>query len=278
MKKTLNSLFLAIFFASIAFCAEAEFPKYTGYVNDLAGVIEAENITKLNILANKLKENTGAELAVVTVRSTYPLDSKSYATQLFEKWGIGKKEKDNGLLILFVKKEKRIEVEVGYGLEGTITDGFAGEVLDKYAIPAFKDKNYGRGLYLAGLAFYDRITKEYTSHPQSKLEQVNMNIYSILMAVSVIIIMFILALMGRTLMGAMFSGLIGAFVGYFVAGIAGVFLGFIIGMLISTGGYYGGFGGWGGGGFGGGGFSGGGGGFGGFGGGRSGGGGAGRSF
>jgi uncharacterized protein len=278
MKKTLNSLFLAMIFASIAFCAEVEFPKYNGYVNDLAGVIEAENIAKLNILANKLKENTGAEIAVVTVRSTYPLDSKSYATQLFEKWGIGKKEKDNGLLILFVKNQKRIEVEVGYGLEGMITDGFAGEVLDKYAIPAFKDKNYGRGLYLASLAFYDRITKEYTSHPQSKLEQVNMNIYSVLMAVSVIIIVFILALMGRTLMGAMFSGLIGAVVGYFVAGIAGVFLGFIIGMLISTCGYYGGFGGWGGGGFGGGGFSGGGGGFGGFGGGRSGGGGSGRSF
>jgi uncharacterized protein len=278
MKKTLNSLFLAMIFASIAFCAEVEFPKYNGYVNDLAGVIEAENIAKLNILANKLKENTGAEIAVVTVRSTYPLDSKSYATQLFEKWGIGKKEKDNGLLILFVKNQKRIEVEVGYGLEGMITDGFAGEVLDKYAIPAFKDKNYGRGLYLASLAFYDRITKEYTSHPQSKLEQVNMNIYSVLMAVSVIIIVFILALMGKTLIGAIFSGLIGAVVGFFVAGIAGIFMGFIIGMLISTGGYYGGFGGWGGGGFGGGGFSGGGGGFGGFGGGRSGGGGSGRSF
>ena len=278
MKKTLNSLFLAIVFASTAFCAEVEFPKYTGYVNDLAGVIDAENIAKLNVIANKLKENTGAELAIVTVKSAYPLDSKSYATQLFEKWGIGKKEKDNGLLILFVKKEKRVEVEVGYGLEGIITDGFAGEVLDKYAVPAFKEKNYGRGIYLASLAFYDRITKEYTMHPQSKLEQVNMNIYSVLMAVSVIISVFILALMGRTLIGTIFSGLIGAVVGYFIAGIAGVFLGFIMGMLISTGGYYGGFGGWGGGGFGGGGFSGGGGGFGGFGGGRSGGGGAGRSF
>ena len=261
MKKTLNSLFLAIVIASTAFCAEIEFPKYTGSVNDFAGVIDAENVTKLNVIANKLKENTGAELAVVTVRSTYPLDSKSYATQLFEKWSIGKKDKDNGLLILFVKKEKRIEVEVGYGLEGIITDGFAGEVLDKYALPAFKDKNYGRGLYLAGLAFYDRITKEYTTHPQSKIEQVNMNIYSVLMAVSVIIIVFILALMGRTLMGAMISGLIGAFIGYFVAGIAGIVMGFIIGMMISTGGYYGGFGGWGGG-AGGGGFSGGGGGFG----------------
>jgi uncharacterized protein len=242
-------------------------------VNDFAKVIDAESAEKLNVLANKLKEITGAELAVATVASTYPLDSKSYATSLFEKWGIGKKEKDNGLLILFVKKERRVEVEVGYGLEGIITDGFAGEVLDKYALPEFKNGNYGRGLYLASLAFYDRITKEYSSRPQSKMEQVNLNIYSILLAVSVIIVVFMLSLIGGTLIGAMVSGLIGAVIGYFIAGVAGILFGFIIGTVISTGGYYGGFGGWGGGSFGGGG-----GGFGGFGGGRSGGGGAGRSF
>ncbi|MFH1710620.1 MAG: TPM domain-containing protein [bacterium] len=266
MKKTLSSLLFIAIFASFAYCAEVEFPKYSGNVNDLAGVIDPENAAKLNIIANKLREHTGAELAVVTVNSTYPLDPKTYATQLFEKWGIGKKERDNGLLVLFIKKEKRIEVEVGYGLEGIITDGFAGAILDKYALPAFKNKNYGRGLYLASLAFYDRITKEYTSRPQSKLEQINLNLYSVLLAVSVIILVGVLALLGRTLIGALISGVAGAFIGYFVAGAAGVLFGFIIGIMISTGGYYGGFGGWGGGGFGG------------FGGGRSGGGGAGRSF
>ncbi len=63
---------------------------------------------------------------MVTVNTTRPLDSKTYAVELFQKWGIGEKDKDNGLLILFVKKDKRVEVEVGYGLEGTITDGYAG--------------------------------------------------------------------------------------------------------------------------------------------------------
>jgi uncharacterized protein len=272
MKKTLNSLLFITIFASVCFCAEIQFPDYSGHVNDFAKVIDQENTTKLNVLANRLKENTGAEIAVVTVKSTYPLDSKSYAAQLFEKWGIGKKDKDNGLLILFVKKDRRVEVEVGYGLEGIITDGFAGQVLDKYALPQFKNADYGRGLYLASLAFYDRITKEYTSRPQSKLEQINLNIYSILLAISVIILMGILAILGGTLTGALVSGLIGAFIGYFLAGVAGILFGFFIGIVISTGGYYGGFGGWGGG------FGGGGGGFGGFGGGRSGGGGAGRSF
>jgi len=271
MKKTLSSLFLLAIFTSLAFCAELQFPDYTGYVNDFAKVIDAENASKLSVIAAKLKENTGAELAVVTVKSTYPLDPKSYATQLFEKWGIGKKEKDNGLLILFVKKDRRVEVEVGYGLEGIITDGFAGEVLDKYALPSFKDNDYGRGIYLASLAFYDRITNEYSSHPQSKLEQVNLNLYSVLLAVSVIILVFVLSLLGSTFIGTLISGVMGAVFGYFFAGVAGILIGFVVGLMISAGGYYGGFGGWGGGGFGGGGF-------GGFGGGRSGGGGAGRSF
>lgn len=272
MKKILNSLLFIIIAATMSYCAEVQYPAYSGFVNDYANVIDPENATKLAVLANKLKENTDVELAVVTVKSTYPLDSKSYATSLFEKWGIGKKEKDNGLLILFVKKTKRIEVEVGYGLEGVITDGFAGEVLDKYALPEFKNGDYGKGLYQASLAFYDRITKEYFSRPQSKMEQVNLNIYSVLLAVSVIIVVFVFALIGGTLIGAAVSGIIGALIGYFVAGIAGIVIGFFIGAALSMGGYYGGFGG----GFGG--FGGGGGGFGGFGGGRSGGGGAGRSF
>jgi uncharacterized protein len=275
MKKTLTSLLLLAALATISYCAELQFPTYSDSVNDFAKVIDQDNASKLDILASKLKENTGAELAIVTVKSTDPLDSKSYATQLFEKWGIGKKEKDNGLLLLLVKnkKERRIEVEVGYGLEGIITDGFAGEVLDKYALPEFKNGEYGRGLYMASLAFYDRIMKEYASKPQTKLEQVNLNIYSILLALSVIIFIGVLAFLGSTLIGALISGVIGAVIGYFIAGAAGILFGFIIGVVFSTGGYYGGFGG-GYGGFGGGGE----GGFGGFGGGRSGGGGAGRSF
>jgi uncharacterized protein len=277
MKKIFNSLLIIAALATVSYCEEPQFPVYTGSVNDFAKVIDKVNSSKLDVLADKLKENTGAEIAVVTVKSTYPLDSKSYATQLFEKWGIGKKEKDNGLLILLVKskkeKDRRIEVEVGYGLEGVITDGFAGEVLDKYALPEFKNGEYGRGLYMASLAFYDRIMKEYESKPQSKLEQVNLNIYSILLAVSVIILVAILAFLGSTVTGALVSGVIGAIVGFFVAGAAGILFGFIIGIIFSTGSYYGGFGG-----FGGGGGFGEGGGFGGFGGGRSGGGGAGRSF
>jgi len=246
MKRTLlSSLLLAVIFTSFAFSAEVKFPDHTGYCNDYVKVIGTEYSAKINALAAEVEETTGAELAVAAVRSTYPLDSKSYAVQLFEKWGIGKKGKDNGLLILFVKKDKRVEVEVGYGLEGIITDGFAGSVLDKYVLPEFKNNDYGRGLYLAMLAFSDKIMKEYGSKPQTKLEQINLNLYSVFLAVSVIIFVFFLAFLGRTWTGSLIAGIFGAVIGFFLAGIAGIFIGFIIGLFISEGGYYGGYGGWG---------------------------------
>jgi uncharacterized protein len=255
---------------------EAEFPLSTGYLNDTVSIIDPEYAAKIDTLCRQLKEDTGVEMSVVTVRSTYPLDSKSYATELFKRWGLGQSGRDNGLLILFVKRDKHIEVEVGYGLEGTLPDGLVGSALDKYALPQFKNEQWGKGLYYTALFFTDKLTKEYSSQPRSKLEQVNLNLYSVMLALFVIISVFVLVLTGGTITGVILSGIVGSVIGYVISGMAGIFIGFIIGALISRGGYYGGYGG-GFGGFGGG-FGGGGSGFGGFGGGRSGGGGAGRSF
>lgn len=254
---------------------EAVFPSSTGYLNDTVSVIDPVYAAKIETLCRQVKEDTGVEMTVVTVRSSYPLDSKTYATELFKRWGLGQKGRDNGLLILFIKRDKRIEVEVGYGLEGTLPDGLVGSVLDKYAIPQFKKEQWGKGMYYSALMFADKITKEYSSQPRSKLEQVNLNLYSVLLALFVIISVFVVVMTGGTLIGAILSGIVGAVVGYIISGAVGIFFGFIIGVIMSRGGfggYGGGFGGYGGG------FGGGSGGFGGFGGGRSGGGGAGRSF
>jgi len=273
MRKTLiNSLLLIAMLSSLSFCAEVQLPDYSGHVNDFAKILDSETAGKINFIADKLQENTGAEIAVVTIKSAYPLEPKAYATQLFEKWGIGKKNKDNGILVLFVKKDRRIEVEVGYGLEGTLPDGLVGAILDKYAIPQFKEKDYAKGLYLTCLAFYDKISKEYSSSPKTKIEQVNLNMFSVMLAFSVIIFVFVLAYLGKSLIGTLVAGILGGVIGFILSGIIGFIFGFIIGVAISKGGYYGSFGGgsWGQG-FGGGGR-------GGFGGGRSGGGGAGRSF
>lgn len=273
MKKTLaSSLFLVFALAASVFCAEAQFPANSGWITDPLNLIGQEYTQKISQIAEQLQENTGAQLAVAAVRTTRPLDTKAYAVELFRRWGIGEKGKDNGLLILFAAKERRIEVEVGYGLEGIIPDGYVGSVLDQYVIPSFKDKDYGKGIYLAVAAFADKINKEYSANPRTKFEQVNVNILSVAVAFSVIILVFGLIMLGGSWAGMFVSGVVGSLIGYVVSGIFGAIFGFFIGLMVSGGGYYGGYGGFGS-------FGGGeGGGFGGFGGGGSGGGGAGRSF
>jgi len=116
-----------------------EFPKPAGFVNDFAKVIDSATRGKLEELAKDLESKTSAEMAIVTIQTSAPLDPKMYAVKLFEKWGIGKKGKDNGVLMLAAMKERRVEIEVGYGLEGTLTDQFCGQVLDEFVIPYFKE-------------------------------------------------------------------------------------------------------------------------------------------
>lgn len=122
-----------------------KFPKPTGYVNDFAGVIDDGKQREMETLLHDVETKTTAEVAVVTVPKCAPMDSFTYRTELFKEWGIGKKGKDNGLLLLLCLEERRIEIEVGYGLEGVITDSIAGEILDKYVTPDFKQGNYGAG-------------------------------------------------------------------------------------------------------------------------------------
>ncbi|HHY38107.1 MAG TPA: TPM domain-containing protein, partial [Clostridia bacterium] len=103
-----------------------EFPQPTGFVNDYAGVLSPKDLADLNSLAEVIKGKTGAELAAAIVETTSPLEPKEYAVRLFEHWKIGEKGKDNGVLVLIALKERRVEVEVGYGLEGVLTDAVTG--------------------------------------------------------------------------------------------------------------------------------------------------------
>ncbi len=86
---------------------------------------------------------------MVTVNSLEGTYIEDYAVRLFEQWGIGKKEEDNGLLILIAKEDREFKIEVGYGLEPIITDGRAGRILREEMTPSFKEGDYDRGVELA---------------------------------------------------------------------------------------------------------------------------------
>jgi uncharacterized protein len=121
-------------------------------VNDLADVIAESRERTLDAMCRELKQKTGDTVFVVTVKTIEPWgDIREYAVKLFEKVGLGQRGKDNGLLVLLAVKERRVRIEVGYGLEPYITDGFAGETSRQVMVPFFRQGDYGGGLE-AGVA------------------------------------------------------------------------------------------------------------------------------
>ena len=100
------------------------------YVVDDAGMVEPEDRQKILSMGRDLDHATKAQVVVVTMNTLGPDSIEDYANRLFRKWGIGDKKKNNGVLLLIAKEDRKFRIEVGYGLEGAITDGYAGSVLD----------------------------------------------------------------------------------------------------------------------------------------------------
>jgi uncharacterized protein len=118
----------------------------TGYVNDFAGILSPADKQALVARCDALKKKTGAELAVVTIKSLEGGSLEDFVNKLFARWGIGKKGKNNGLLLLVAMQEHQSRIEVGYGLEPIIPDVLAGRILDHQLKPQFRAGQYAAGL------------------------------------------------------------------------------------------------------------------------------------
>ena len=149
-----NNFYLLILLSALtpfSLYSQIEFPNPTGFVNDFANVLSPTVKNAMESLSRELKQKTVAEVVVVTVKSLNGMDYTDYAVRLFEKWRIGEKGKDNGILILNAVDARKIRIEVGYGLEGILPDGLVGEIRDKYLIPSLRQNDHDSGLSL-GLA------------------------------------------------------------------------------------------------------------------------------
>jgi uncharacterized protein len=120
-------------------------PHRVGMVNDYEGVLTGDYLSLLTRLTTEFERKTGIEIVIALLNNTLPLDPEKYAYFLYNSWKIGKKSKE-GILILVSMKERRIETEIGFGLEKTISEEFTEKLLDSLVIPKFKDFNYGDGL------------------------------------------------------------------------------------------------------------------------------------
>ena len=134
-------------------------PRTTGgWVSDTADLISPEGEAELNVLLSELEAESGAEVAVVTVDQTAPATSpRSFTTELFNYWGVGKAEEDNGVVFLISEGDRRAEVVVGYGLEDYLTQTKIEALLRREAIPSFKSQNYEQGIFNASEALVDEL-------------------------------------------------------------------------------------------------------------------------
>ena len=131
-----------------------------GLVNDFAGVINSQTAQQLESALLDLERQTGAEVAVVTVPTVPGGDIEKAAADLARDWGIGKRGKDDGVLILCAVQDRRVRIEVGYGLEAILPDAKTGRIIDEQMLPRFRAGDFSTGLVNGALAVADVIAKD----------------------------------------------------------------------------------------------------------------------
>ncbi len=236
----------------------------TGYVTDFADMISVETENTLTQTLTDFTKQTSTEIAVVTINNLDGDSIENYANELFRQWGIGTKENNNGILLLASKEDRKLRIEVGYGLEGAIPDATASSIIRNDITPYFKEGNYDQGI-TAGVDKIIEATKgEYVAQPEKK-KGIASNIVEVLFFVFVFgfnILVSILAPSKSWWLGGVIGAVVGGAVGFFIWSIMGSIilagllfgLGLLIDFLVSKsyqkhkndpnhpGGFWGGFG------------------------------------
>jgi uncharacterized protein len=139
-------LVLLLWVLALTAQAELKFPQLTGRVVDNAGMIEPSVREQLTQQLNAHEKATGEQLVVVTLPDLQGTDIADFGYQLGRHWGIGQKDKNNGALLIVARDERRLRIEVGYGLEERLTDAQSSVIINQVITPAFKAGNFSKGI------------------------------------------------------------------------------------------------------------------------------------
>ncbi|MGE5614365.1 MAG: TPM domain-containing protein [Bacillota bacterium] len=156
-------ILITLFVFPAAIRAEVNYPDPTFgfFVNDFAGVLSQSTEEKILDIGRQLEDKTSAQVVAVTVNSLEGEDIDAYAVELFEKWGIGQKDKDNGVLILAAISERMLRIEVGYGLEGALPDIKAARIRTEIMNPYLKENDFDNGFLNGYIAVVEAVAAEY---------------------------------------------------------------------------------------------------------------------
>ncbi len=154
---TLVSVLLFLSLLSDAVLAdEPRFPPLTGRVVDDADILNGSTRAALTDILAQHERETGNQVVVITLKDLQGYTIEDFGYQLGRKWGIGQKEKNNGALLIVAPREHKVRIEVGYGLEGVLTDAASRAIIERDILPAFRRGDFNAGV-LAGVTSMLRV-------------------------------------------------------------------------------------------------------------------------
>ena len=265
---------LLIAFTASSAIAAPKFPPLTGRVVDEVGILSQSARQQLAQLSEKQERASSNQIVVAVVKSLQGYPIEDYGYQLGRAWGIGQKGANNGVILIVAPNDREVRIEVGYGLEGALTDALASNIIQTRILPSFKRGDLEGGIVAGAQSISAAIAGEYTSNAPTANQRGNNDSLPlpILIVLGVVVGQMLALMMSRAFAGALTGAIAGGLM-WWITGtlLSSVFAGFLIFLFIAMSHRGGGFGGgglgrrggFGGGGWGGGGFSGGGGSFGG---------------
>ncbi len=189
--KQFKSLSLLFLFSTVLF-ANLTFPKLTGRVVDNAGILSLKTKEQLNKILKNFENKTTNQVVVVTLKSLQGTSISDFGYQLGRYWGIGQKNKNNGVLLIIAPNEKKVRIEVGYGLEGTLTDAISSVIIHQKIIPYFKKGDFDKGVLEGTKAILLSLKDIYVSKHKNIKKSKNLNRFHPLIFFAFIFIIAIL--------------------------------------------------------------------------------------
>jgi len=170
LKRATATLAVLLFACLSVVAAEAApvFPELTGRVVDSAGMLDTSRARRISQLLEAHENATTNQIVVVTLPDLGDYSIETYGYQLGRAWSVGQKGEDNGVLLIVAKRERKVRIEVGYGLEGTLTDAIASNIVHSVILPLFKRGDFGEGIERGAKAIIQALGGQYTMTPERR--------------------------------------------------------------------------------------------------------------
>jgi len=254
LARCLSVLLLCVLVLPWQASAEVAVPALSGRVIDQTKTLTPEQLRTLDQKLRDIEARKGSQMAVLMVPTTQPEEIEQYAIRVADKWKLGRKKVDDGVILLIAKNDRAVRIEVGYGLEGALTDALSKRIIDGAIIPRFKQQDFYGGI-VAGVDQIARVidgeslpapvpAQQLVADPEGTLSSL-----SVLFVIGLVLGGFLRKILGRGL-GAGVTGAAVAIIGWFVAGaLLTALLGGVIAFIVTllggglgglTSGYYGG--------------------------------------